>query len=274
MEMIKAALGGSVIFLVMFGCGTDTQRTTANEKREEIPETVWQKVTKRKIYFGHQSVGNNILAGISDIIKESGRTDMHVAGTRSPAEFAGPVFAHSSIGENEQPLVKINDFAQALQSGIGNTADFAMMKLCYVDINAGTDVAKLFDQYRTTMSKLKASYPKTRIIHMTVPLTTLQSGWKGWVKKMMGKPVSGYLENIKRQEYNMILRKEYEGKEPLFDLAKIESTFPDGRKSGFQNGEKFIDALVPEYTDDGGHLNNKGRDRVARQLLLFIASIP
>ena len=77
----------------------------------------------------------------------------------------------------------------------------------------------------------------------------------------MGKPV---YNNINRNQFNEILRKEYEGKAPIFDLAKIESTYPDGKTSY---------SMVPDYTYDGGHLNETGRKKAAEQLLVLLANI-
>ncbi len=36
-----------------------------------VPAETWQKLSQKKIYFGHQSVGNNIIDGIKDIMKEN-----------------------------------------------------------------------------------------------------------------------------------------------------------------------------------------------------------
>jgi lysophospholipase L1-like esterase len=35
-----------------------------------------------------------------------------------------------------------------------------------------------------------------------------------------------------------------------------------------------VPALVPDYTEDGGHLNTVGRQRVARALVAFLAGLP
>ena len=32
-----------------------------------------------------------------------------------------------------------------------------------------------------------------------------------------------------------------------------------------------VSVMVPEYTDDSGHLNDKGRKKVAEQLLIILA---
>jgi lysophospholipase L1-like esterase len=70
-----------------------------------------------------------------------------------------------------------------------------------------------------------------------------------------------------------LLRKNYEGKEPVFDLARIESTRPDGTRETFTQDGKTYYALVPAYTKDGGHLNKLGRKKVAEQLLLLLVSL-
>ena len=69
-----------------------------------------------------------------------------------------------------------------------------------------------------------------------------------------------------------MLRKQYDGKEPLFDLAKIESTLTDGMRLSYKKDGKSIFALIPDYTHDGGHLNEYGRKIVAEQLLIYLAS--
>ena len=39
-----------------------------------------------------------------------------------------------------------------------------------------------------------------------------------------------------------------------------------------KDGENYY-SLVPDYTDDGGHLNEKGRKIVAEQLLILLANL-
>ena len=71
-----------------------------------------------------------------------------------------------------------------------------------------------------------------------------------------------------------MLRKEYEGKVPLFDIAKIESTFPDGTRCSFTKDGKTYYSMVSEYTSDGGgHLNATGRKKFAEQLLILLAQL-
>ena len=96
---------------------------------------------------------------------------------------------------------------------------------------------------------------------------------KNLAKKATEKPIFDLVDNSKRYEFNELLRKEYERKAPVFDLARIESTFPDGRRSLFSKGGTTYYSLVSDYTHDGGHLNEFGRKIVAEQLLILLASL-
>ena len=67
------------------------------------------------------------------------------------------------------------------------------------------------------------------------------------------------MDKIKRYELNRLIVQEYGGKEPLFDIALIESTLPNGRRTTFSKDGKDYYYLHDEYTDDGGHLNEQAR---------------
>ena len=87
------------------------------------------------------------------------------------------------------------------------------------------------------------------------------------------KKIWEYDDNIKRNEYNEMIIKKYEGKEPVFDIAKIQSTFPDGTRCSFSKDGKTYYSMVPEYTNDGGHLNEIGRKKVAEQFLILLTNL-
>jgi hypothetical protein len=156
---------------------------------------------------------------------------------------------------------------------VGEKTDFAFFKFCYVDISSRTDVKSVFFEYKKTMDILIDEFPKTKFLHVTAPLTARQGGAKALVKKLIGKPIGGYDDNMKRAQYNTFLRKAYDGKAPIFDLAKIESTSYNGKRSSFTRNGTIYYSVVPEYTNDGGHLNKKGRKVVAEQLLIFLANL-
>lgn len=246
-----------------------TDKAIRVDSIKSIPEDSWKKLAEKKVYFGHQSVGYNIVEGLEAIMKENPQIKLDIVKIDKPAELSGPMFAHSTLGENNDPQSKINAFADYIEKGIGNNADVAFFKFCYLDIHANTDIDKAFSDYKNTMDRLKKEYPKTRFIHVTVPLTTSGLTIKTLIKKIIGKPDN----NIKRNQFNDKMLKEYGGKDPLFYLSDVESTYPDGRRSSFTIKGNVYYSLVPEYTDDGGHLNEKGKKVVAKELMLFLSGL-
>jgi lysophospholipase L1-like esterase len=91
---------------------------------------------------------------------------------------------------------------------------------------------------------------------------------------MLGRAPYGVLENLRREEYNDLLRQTYAGHAPLFDLARLESTDPNGEKTTAAWKGHLVPALAPLYTDDGGHLNALGRQLAAREFVAVLAAIP
>ena len=225
-----------------------------------------QAVQQRRIFFGHQSVGGNVLAGLS-------RLGVH-AKPWDGSPLAGPGLFEAANGTNGDPLSKVRQFTERLERASAEPPDIALFKLCYVDFNQGTDVEALFAQYQVAHEARQQRFLRTVFVHVTVPLTTVQGGLKGWVKHALGKAAAGESENVRRHQFNELLRKRYAGKEPLFDLAALESDSADGRVARFEKDGKSYPALLPELTDDGGHLNVRGQDRVAGELLRLLASVP
>lgn len=234
-------------------------------------------LTQKSIYFGHQSVGYNILEGIHDLEKESKDLRFTMVETAGVSELTGPFFAHSQVGKNTDPQSKLYHFKTILDEGMGRKVDIAFLKFCYIDINYDTDVQRLFTYYKETMSVLKETYPEVLFVHFTTPLTTPvnkgTAGLKRFIKQLMGKHSWDYDDNIKRNMYNDLIRSGYTGSEPVFDLARIESSYMDGTRTKHRKGKKEFYTLVPEYTDDGGHLNEKGRKIVAGELLSMLAEL-
>ncbi len=257
------------------GNGESEIMTENNNLRhiDDVSKEKFSKLAEKKIYFGHQSVGFNIMDGISDILKEKSYIKLNIAETSKTANFNVPIFAHSRVGENRNPKSKIDDFVNFIKDGLGADLDIAFLKFCYVDVDAKSDIEKIFNEYKTKLSYLKSSYPNIKFVHLTIPLKTVQTGLKVPIKKILGKSVTGYDDNIKRNEYNELLRHEYLGKEPLFDLAYYESIANDGAQSTFTAKGKTYYFLNPAFTNDGGHLNEMGRRVVAEQLLIFLAEL-
>lgn len=231
-----------------------------------------QRIAQRKIYFGHQSVGRNLLDGVRQL---SAMADVPIRVDETPtaSNVAPATLGHTSVAKNGDPFQKLKSFEQAIgerPTGL----DIALVKFCYVDITAKTDVKALFARYRATIESLQAKNPGTAFVHVTAPLTTVKSGTKESLKRLLGRAPYGTLENIRREEYNTLLREAYKGREPIFDLARIESTAPNGTAATVEWKGSIAPKMAPAYTDDGGHLNATGRLRAARELVSVLAAIP
>ncbi len=223
----------------------------------------------QRILFGHQSVGDNLLAGVraldpAGLLMPGGQAALWPSGATG--------ISHFYAGENTDPLKKIAAFEAALRPG-QPPVDVAALKLCYVDIHAQTDIDAVFTAYQQAVEQLRAQRPNLRLVHITVPLTTVQTGWKATVKKWLGRPPYGWLENQRREAYNDRLRRTYGASGRVFDLARVEATRPDGQlHTPIWNGQP-VAALYPAYTNDGEHLNPLGQQHAARAWLQTLATV-
>jgi hypothetical protein len=263
--------------LTVAACKDDTNddraATLAGSPAASVPalstEQALRIVAERRVYFAHQSVGGNLVEGLDSILSGRGTT-LRVVKTSEPSSISGPAFVHFDAGRNEDPASKNADFLRVLDSRETRDSAIALLKYCYVDVNLGTDIESLFEGYRRTIAQVKERHPDVTVVHVTMPLTTDATGAKSTIKHLLGRPTARDV-NAKRSHFNAMLRKEF-GNEPIFDLAGLESTRPDGsREVATINGEAVY-ALVPDYSYDGRHLNSEAQRRFADRLVKTLAS--
>ena len=140
-----------------------------------------------------------------------------------------------------------------------------------------------FQQYITAYEQKKKggfhhNFNVKRQIHDTAGLSIRKIAERERAKanpeRMNPEPVNVYPDsNIRKNKYNELLIKEYKDKEPVFDIAKFESTYSNGKRSTFTKQDKTWFSLAPEYTYDDGHLNETGRGKVAEQLLILLVNL-
>ncbi len=225
-------------------------------------------VASKRIVFGHQSVGNNIIEGLSLIMSGFSDNPMRLVLGYEIANFEKPVFAHFLVGTNGDAIAKILAFKKVLQDGVGDKVDVAFFKFCFVDIDSKTDLKKVFKVYVNTFDELSAAFPRVTFLHCTVPLTSVQTGVKPWIYKLLGKELWGERDNVKREEFNTLLRTHYGNR--VFDLAYFESsTHSISRVTGMLKGQRYY-SLNSVYTYDGGHLNDVGKQIIAEKLVEFL----
>ena len=228
------------------------------------------------MFFGHQSVGRNIIDGIRDLVTDYGVMSMRIIETKDAGRLTEAVFACVPIGRNWEPESKLAEFRQVLEDGLGDKVDIAFLKFCYVDVRSDTDPVALLDAYVKMVEVLRARFPNVTLVHLTVPLRAPPSTVKGILKanfkRILGR-ATVLDDNCVRMRYNELLRERFSGREFLFDLAGYESTDPGGMQWFVVWKGHEVPVLVPSYTDDGGHLNVVGRRHVAEQLLIELAKL-
>ncbi len=228
-------------------------------------------ISEKRILFGHQSVGGNILDGLRSMMRAQQGSSLTLISAAEIASHTGGFFAEALVGENTDPSSKCAGFSALLDSAAVQRLDAALMKFCYVDITAQTDVRQVFTLYQQTITALAARHPQLTFVHSTVPLMQVTPWWKRIAKQVLGRPENSVRDNLRREEFNTLLRRASPA-ETIFDLAAVESTHPDGTREQFEVDGQRGYALVPGYTDDGGHLNETGSVRAARELVRVLSA--
>lgn len=233
---------------------------------EPSPDTAAESVTPveltaaagERIFIGHMSVGWNLLGGLQELYDDEDvpAPDIVQVEVGDPAPQLPDdrgVIVHAEIGVNGDPLGKIAHFDQTMRDGMAEVVDVAMVKLCFTDVTAKTDVDAVFAAYRQTMDALEGDYPDVRFLHTTVPLTAAPSGIKQHLKVVVRGD-----DNAARERYNALVRTAY-GDDDLFDIAAAEGTDAHGVRTA---------SLATGWADDDReHLNQAGSAMLAARFL-------
>ena len=238
----------------------------------EVSDSQWSALAGTKVFFGHQSVGWNILEGIDTVLKANPRLGLRIVKSEDPAGVEGGALVHAFIGTNGEPLTKLEAFDSILARGLGPAGGIAMYKYCFLDITAATDVEAMFQAYRDNIARLRASHPDVRFVHLTAPVTVNGNPVRNLLKRLLGKPTAADF-NARRNRYNQLLRAEYEAREPVFDLARFESTHADGTREFFLRGQDTVFTLAPELTDRRSPSERERPRSRGRWFLVFLATL-
>jgi hypothetical protein len=232
---------------------------------EGISSAEVQAALAKRVFFGHMSVGGNVMKGITTYSKEVGLgTPGYPDPQQSALPSSGSFFAQTLIGNNGEPYEKLKTFDSILRGGVASQVDVALLKFCYADIRVrnGVDPQELFDQYKQVMSALERSYPNVTFIYATIPVEV----------PIGNNDDDNRADNVLRAKYNNLIRAEYSGTGRLWDIAAIESTTLDGKRmTATHNGETY-EYMVAEFApNDGMHLYGESTRLAAAPLLKLIA---
>lgn len=188
-----------------------------------------EDLRQRRIFVIGMSMSRNLMTGLALLGKSDPQFKL-TAGMKSydnsmeklPAGdlFADTHFVHM-IGVRRPAIRRIEQVEQLMRNppwSQGNKVDIVMA--IYV---AEVD-AKFFPAYRKLMEGLRRDFPKSRILHCTTSVI----GETPTARNSKGM-----------QEFSDLMRQEYRGKEPVYDLGAILS-------DDFRNGP----VMLPEYFKD------------------------
>lgn len=227
-----------------------------------------ERAREVRLFFAHQSVGQNILAGVAQL---SGHRIVPTPLLSLHPNEPLPGWVDLSVGQNGDPDGKIEAFVAAFEKHPTFHPDLALLKFCFVDFRPTTDVDQLFHHYEQALRGLAARHRETVFGHVTVPLTVYPTELKWRAFRWIGRSVWEDEANIKRTEFNRRLQSAFAA-DPIFDLSSAESIGPDGRRSLFEHAGQRYPALDPRYAQDEGHLNALGQQLLGTAFLRFVAS--
>lgn len=93
-------------------------KTSPLLKIADVPAESRGKLAEMKIFFSHHSLGYNIVEGLQEISSQGG-AKMNILESFSSSDFDKPIFAHACLGENKQPVSKIEHFVEVMDSDLG-----------------------------------------------------------------------------------------------------------------------------------------------------------
>lgn len=273
-SMFRLAAFAATAVLLLTGCQKESFETDQYYKMygsgSEDVGVLLKKVSDRKVYFGHQSVGYNILDGLKQWEVETS-IKLSVDFTRDFVAYSETCLVHFKVGTNREPHGKIDDFVALVEQIPDEDQAIAFFKFCYADFHEGTNVDDLFAYFKEKMLYLNDTYPNLTFIVPTVPAMAVQKGWRATAKRILGRAPYGYLQNIRLSEFNERIVTEFDGIIPVFDLAGIEVTRPDGSMESFTYKGIEYPCMPDFYASDFGHLNDFGARTVSFNLLAFLA---
>jgi hypothetical protein len=212
------------------------------------------EAARLKWYFAHASVGANMVDGLNDLKKKDGGSYIYTTffcEKTAPEETkAGTIYEHNR--GNPGWKAKFDRFEDCVSNGWRfPKVDVVMNKLCYIDQFAS------FKYYIHSMTNLEAAFPQTVFVYMTMPLTTAEDGDNGLR--------NGFNERVRAWAA--------QNGRVLFDIADIEAHDLKGQACTFVKKNKACQKLCGEYTGDGGHLNEPGRQLVAKGFYALTAAL-
>ena len=258
------------VCVIVAGCAPTGDEASGGGAESGPSKEDLRTFSKSRVFFGHQSVGNNIIDGLGGLYAGSS-TEGPIVTPTSDLGSEERFLTHAMVGVNGDPQSKVDEFTSLLAGGLASKADVAVLKFCYVDVTSSSDVRQVFRAYTTAMDNISRDYPDLGVVYTTVPLGT-EATWKSKLKAIVTRNVPpDTADNIAREQYNSLVREKYGSTGRLFDIARVESTREDGSRVQGEHGGRVYFALDDQIAADSGHLNDEGALLAAAEFVRVLA---
>lgn len=210
------------------------------ERWAEVSPADMDVLRSTPVLLGSKSIGLNLVKGLAivgkddpafNIVKNFSRFDVEKNGglpAIPPDAFASTRFVHF-LATRHPYAKRMEELDQLLRTPPWNFGEqVRVATILYAEVDPAT-----FPAYKNIVAGLRRDYPQIRFLHSTTSVFSADS--------TLAEP-----RREKMREFNKLLRAEYQGKEPIYDLEAILS-------------DDFRDGVVmcAEYTKDptGVHPN-------------------
>lgn len=228
-------------------------------------------VVQERVFFAHQSVGQNLIDALPEVASRLGVAEIPVTGLD---DAPGRGVVEVAIGANGYPLGKLEEFASLLRGGLADRIDVAVLKFCFMDFEPPAPPAgEVFEAYRATMAALEAEFPEVTFVYTTVPLVTDRT-FGDRLQNLLGRSSHRLpTHNAAREEFNSRIRAEYAGTGRLFDIASFVAADADGTVTYRESDGREYTAMDGRLASDPGHLNPEGAAFIGSAFVAFLAGL-
>jgi hypothetical protein len=146
-----------IIMNLLFSTGCNDNPGIVN-KIVGVDDKTIMALNEKRIFFGHQSVGYNIVNGIKDL-----KTGVYIQELESGQELSKRGIHYAKMGNNSFPKSKVDALKMRLrENDLGSKFDVAFLKFCYVDFDKASDVLDVFNYYADAIESIKKEFTNHR----------------------------------------------------------------------------------------------------------------
>ena len=184
MRLPKVLILCSILLISFLGCNdVETEEQTVNlPKIKDVPASSWERLSKKRLYFGHHIVGYNIVGGLKGVIKDNPQIKLDVLEAYDPDEFDMGVLAHSKIGCDNAPKSKLDAFSFLVKVGAGAKADIVFFLNTLLTIYTLESILmKSLPAIKTPLLNFKKGTLRRFSFMLPFPLLVRRSGQREWI---------------------------------------------------------------------------------------------